>query len=62
MVMPRSLLFGSLVDAGRKSVELGLALHGQPLGDSGGQSGLTMVNVTDGADVNVGLSSFKFLL
>ena len=55
------LLFGSLIDA-VISLELGLALQGQPLGDSGGQSGLTMVDVTDGTDVNMGLGSFKLLL
>ena len=42
--------------------KLSLALHSESLGDSSGQSGLTMVNVTDGADVNMGLGSFKFLL
>ena len=55
------LLFGSLIDA-VISLELGLALQGQPLGDSGGQSGLAVVNVADGANVNMGLGSFKFLL
>ena len=40
---------------------LGLALHGEPLGDGSGQGGLTMVDVTDGADVYMGLGSFKFL-
>ena len=55
------LLLGSLIDA-VISLELGLALIGQPLGDSGGQSGLAMVDVTDGADVDMGLGSFKFLL
>ena len=55
------LLFGSLIDC-IISLELGLALQGQPLGDSSGQSGLAVVNVADGADVNMGLGSFKFLL
>ena len=55
------LLLGSLVDA-VISLELSLALQGQPLGDSGGQGGLAVVDVTDGTDVNMGLGSFKFLL
>ena len=54
-------LFGSLIDGGVIGV-LRLALQSQILGDSGGQGSLTMVDVTDGADVNVGLSSLKFLL
>ena len=54
-------LFGSLVDGGVVGV-LRLALQSQELGDGSGQGGLTMVDVTDGADVNVGLSSLKFLL
>ena len=55
------LLLGGLVD-GVIGLELGLALQGQPLGDGSGQSGLAVVDVTDGADVNMGLGSFKFLL
>ena len=54
-------LFGSLIDGSVIGV-LSTALQSQILGDSGGQGGLTMVDVTDGADVNVGLSSLKFLL
>ena len=54
-------LFGSLVD-GRVVGVLSAALHRQVLGDGSGQSGLTMVDVTDGADVNMGLRSLKFLL
>ena len=54
-------LFGSLIDGAVVGV-LGLALHGEPLGDGSGQGGLTMVDVTDGADVYVGLSSLEFLL
>ena len=34
----------------------------QGLGDSSGQSGLTVVNVTDGTNVNMGLGTFKFSL
>ena len=54
-------LFGCLVDAGVVCV-VSLALERQELGDSGGQGGLTMVNVADGADVDVGFASLKFLL
>ena len=54
-------LLGSLVD-GRVVGVLSAALHRQVLGDGSGQSGLTMVDVTDGADVNMGLRSLKFLL
>ena len=54
-------LFGSLIDGGVIGV-LRLALQSQELGDGRGQGSLTMVDVTDGADVNVGLSSLKFLL
>ncbi|CAN3976535.1 IS66 family transposase, partial [Dysosmobacter welbionis] len=55
------LLLGGLVD-GVISLELSLALQRQPLGNGGGQRGLAMVDVTNGADVNMGLGSFKFLL
>ncbi len=54
-------LFGGLIDVGVVH-ELGVALQGQNLGDSSGQSGLTVVNVTDGANVNVRFVSFKFFL
>ena len=54
-------LFGSLIDVGVVH-ELSVALHGQDLGDSGGQSGLTVVNVADGANVNVRFCSFEFFL
>ena len=54
-------LLGSLVDAGVIGV-ISLALESQELGDSGGQSGLAVVNVANGADVDVGLASLKFLL
>ncbi|CAN4031196.1 Fe-S cluster assembly scaffold protein NifU, partial [Dysosmobacter welbionis] len=50
-----------LVD-GVISLELSLALQRQPLGNGGSQRGLAMVDVTNGADVNMGLGSFKFLL
>ena len=54
-------LLGSLID-GRVIGVLSAALHRQILGDSRGQSGLTMVDVADGADVDMGFRSFKFLL
>ena len=54
-------LLGGLVDAGI-ILELSLALESQELGDSSGQGGLAMVNVTNGANVYVGLGSFKLLL
>ena len=54
-------LLGSLVDAGVILV-LSLALQSQILGDSGGQSGLAVVNVADGADVDMGLGTLKFSL
>ena len=53
-------LLGSLVDAGVVLV-LGLALQSQILGDGGGQSGLAVVDVTDGADVNMGLGTLEFM-
>ena len=54
-------LLGSLVD-GRVVGVLSAAQHRQVLGDGSGQSGLTMVDVADGADVDMGLGSLKFLL
>ena len=36
--------------------------HVQDLGDGSGQSGLTMVDVADGADVYMGFGSFELLL
>ncbi len=63
IVIPRALLFRSLIDVGVIH-ELGLALQSQNLGDSSGQSGLAMVNVTDGTDVTCGLvlSNFAFAI
>ena len=43
-------------------LELGLTLQGQILGDRRGQGGLAMVNVADGANVDMGLASFEFCL
>ena len=54
-------LLGSLVDAGVVLI-LGLALQSQILGDGGGQGGLAVVHVADGADVYVGLVALKFCL
>ena len=54
-------LFGSLVD-GRVIGVLSATLHRQILGDGSGQGSLTMVDVADGTDVYMGLSSLKFLL
>ena len=53
-------LFGSLVD-GRVVGVLSLALQSQVLGDGGGQGGLAMVDVADGADVHMGLGSVVHL-
>ena len=52
-------LFGSLVDVGI-TLELSLSFKGKILRDCSGKSGFTMVNVTDGTNVNVRLGSFKF--
>ena len=54
-------LFRSLIDH-IVSFVLSLTLQSQSLGDSSSQSGLTMVNVTDGANVYMGFGSFKFSL
>ena len=54
-------LFGSLVN-GRIVGVLSAALHGQVLGDGRGQRGLAMVDMADGADIDMGLGSVKFLL
>ena len=56
-----SALLGSLIDVGIIH-EVCVALQCQILGDSGGQSGLAVVNVTDGADVNMLLRTVKFCL
>ncbi len=53
-------LFGSLID-GRVVGVLGLALHCQILGDSSGKSGLAVVDMADGADVDMGLRSVVHL-
>ena len=52
-------LLGSLIDVSVIN-KLSLALHSESLGDSSGKSGLTMVNVTNGTNVYMGLSSFEF--
>ncbi|WP_242825489.1 hypothetical protein [Desulfitobacterium dichloroeliminans] len=38
------------------------ASFGKNRGDCGGSGGFTMVNVTDGSNVNVGFITFVFLL
>ena len=53
-------LLGSLVDAGVVLI-LSLALQSQILGDGGGQGGLAVVNVADGADVDMGLGTLELL-
>ena len=52
-------LFGSLIDVCIVN-ECCAALHSKGLGDSSGKSGFTMVNVTDGTDVYMGLTTVKF--
>ena len=54
-------LFRSLIDGAVIGV-VSTALHGEELGDRGGQGGLTMVDMADGTDVYMGFRSFKFLL
>ena len=56
-----SLLLGSLVDAGVIH-EVGIALQSQGLGDGSGQSGLAVVNVTDGTNVDMLQRAVKFFL
>ena len=52
------LLFGGLVDL-IVLHDLGLTLGRAVHGDGGGKSGLTVVNMADGADVDMGFGSFK---
>ena len=54
-------LFRSLIDGAVIGV-VSTALHGEELGDRGGQGGLTMVDMTDGTNVYVGLGTLEFLL
>jgi hypothetical protein len=54
-------LFRSLVD-GRIVGVISAADHGQVLGDGRGQGGLAVVDVADGADIDMGLGSIEFLL
>src|SRR3546814_10436037 len=54
-------LFGRLVDVVERNGGAA-ALFGEHLGDRGGQRGLAMVDVTDGADVAVRLRPLKFSL
>ena len=56
------LLFGSIVDlviCQKFNVVVG---QSKSLGDSCGKSGLAVVNVTDGTNVNMGFRSFEFFL
>ena len=55
------LLLRSLVDC-VVCLILSIALESQNLGDCSGQSGLAMVNVADGANVNVRQRTVKFFL
>ncbi len=55
------LFFGSLVDFVERH-ELAVAAQTGHLGDGGGQSGLAVVDVADGADVDMRLLAFKFFL
>ena len=56
-------LLGSLVDLVVGGVLGGaFVCHVQNLGDSGGQSGLAVVDVADGANVDVGLGAVEYLL
>ena len=54
-----STLLRSLIDVGIIH-EVCVALQSQVLGDSGGQSGLAVVNVTDGAMFTCGLERSNF--
>ena len=54
-------LLGRVVD-GVEGAVLGLALEGEVLGDGRGQARLAVVDVTDGADVDVGLVALELLL
>jgi len=56
-----STLLRSLIDVGIIH-EVCVALQSQVLGDSGGQSGLAVVNVTDGADVHMRLRTVELCL
>ena len=56
-----STLLRSLIDVSVVH-ELCITLQSQVLGDSSGQSGLAVVNVTDGADVNMRLRTVELCL
>ena len=53
-------LFGGAVDIGIV-LNLSLTLLGEHVGDRSGEGGLAVVNVADGADVDVGLVPFELL-
>ncbi len=52
-------LFGSVIDL-IEGLVLARTASSHNLGNSGSQRGLAVVDVTDGADINMGLCSFKF--
>ena len=61
--MPRSRSSGSLVDVlERGEVSLAALGLGENLGDGCRQRGLAVVDVADGADVNMRLSTLKLFL
>ena len=53
-------LFRSTVDVG-VVLNFSLTLLGEHVGDCGGEGGFAVVNVADGADVDVGLVPFELL-
>ena len=57
-----SSLFGSVIDLVICHEFDITVFERKSFGDSRSQSGLTVVNVTDGTDINVGLGSFKMCL
>ena len=54
------LFFGRVVNLVER-LYFGETVFSQHSGDSGGQSGLAVVNVTDSTDVNMRFGSFEFL-
>jgi hypothetical protein len=59
--MPARALFGRIVDL-VVGDELGRALQGEDLGNRCGQRGFAVVDVADGADVDMRLGALKLLL
>ena len=56
------LFLGSVVDLVISEEFVTSFAEGEVFGDSCGKSGFTMVNVTDGTNINVRLATFKFSL